>query len=64
MTLEQLKSTRMHCMIKEWEMRLREKVKYSDETTTTWDAVRELYVEVRNEYLVVDLLDEELSHNE
>lgn len=59
MTIAEIKAREMSRMLHEWELQLRSKCKYSEETTCTWDDVRELYYAIRNEYLVIDLLTDE-----
>jgi hypothetical protein len=51
----------MQMMINEWEMQLRQKLKYGDTPTTTWEDVREMYYAIRNEYIQIDLLDEDYA---
>lgn len=61
MTLNELKLIRLSSMIHEWEMQLRAKVKYGDTQGTTWDDVREMYYSIREEFLHIDLMNEELD---
>lgn len=46
-------------ILEEFQIQLRQKVKYGDTPTTTWEAVREMYYEIRNEHAHLDLLDYE-----
>lgn len=59
-SFNQLKLNRLEYMVRVWEEKLRAKRKYSETQDTTWESVSEMYYEIRNEYLVVDLLDENL----
>lgn len=62
-TIDELTLTRLRMLIEEWERLLRQKVKYGETPTTTWDEVREMYFEIRNEFMYLDLMDEELDAN-
>lgn len=44
-------------MLEEFERKLREKYKYSQSQETTWKEARDMYYEIRNEYLIVDLME-------
>jgi len=55
-------AARMRALLDDWEILLRNKAKYDENTEPlTWDIVRESYYQIRNEWLVVDLIE---LHNE
>lgn len=58
-TINELTLTRLRMLIHDWEMQLRQKVKYGETSDTTWEEVREMYYEIRNDYAQLDLLDYE-----
>lgn len=57
-TLQSYKAEQLELMILEWEQKLRHSCKYSEKPMVSWDAVRDLYFSIRDDYLVVDLMED------
>lgn len=57
-TLEEFKAQQTRRLLIDFEEQLRSRAKYADPDETTWQEVRDWYHSIRNEYLVIDLMEE------
>lgn len=55
--MEKLKNKQLNRLLLDFEEQLRSKAKYTEPNETTWEEVRDWYHQIRNEYMVIDLME-------